>query len=206
MQDLVFSFLFRTIGCQGASLVLVASAILMASLLTSTCIPAPAKQSTIYPQLQVPSDFNSFCSHISQSPVCPPEAASCDSVGQESTKTPSDSTFANPLLAATANETLSCVHFSMVSPSPQAVLQSQSFSTGSPTCPRIETKAGVAPCPTRHLQEEGLLPGEFLPGGFPHASPALRHFHHRNQLQPQYSPYLTLMKSGNAAARRAFKL
>lgn len=96
---------------------------------------------------------------------------------------------------------MSCVYLSMVSPSPRSVLPRVS-----PTCPKIEITARVPPCPTGHLQEEGWLPGEFLPGEFLHASPTQMHHHHKNQLQPQDSPYLAQKKSGNAAAQRAVKL
>lgn len=79
MQALVFRFLFRTTNAQ--ELPCFWQLHVVASLLPSTWIPAPAMQSTIDPWIQVPSDFSSFCSPICQSPACPPEVAPRGSVG-----------------------------------------------------------------------------------------------------------------------------
>lgn len=103
--------------------------------------------------------------------------------------------FINHPLAATNRETTRCVHFTVVGQ----------------ICQKIDTRAGVSllfPVPHRASAGRGtavvlllrLHEREFL-----RACPTHMH-HHEDQLQPQYSPYLALIKSENAAAQIAYKM
>lgn len=90
--------------------------------------------------------------------------------------------FINLSLAATSHETLHRTHFPMVSQ----------------TCQRSQIRAGgpfSSPCPSSCLQEEGKVVCLLTAHGY----------HHKDQLQPQDSPYLAPIKSENAAAQVAHK-
>lgn len=104
--------------------------------------------------------------------------------------------YTNHLLAAISHENMCCVHFTMVGQ----------------ICWKIDTRAEVSLLfPLAH----GVSAGEVMVvvllwslhewEEFLHAYPTHMH-HHKDQLQPQYSPYVALINSENVAAQIVCKM